>query len=421
MKTTAVFIILVLGGSLVAQDTLTLWECHRHAYENSPRLLDQEFIRQIGALKVDNASTRWYPALDLNGRLSYQSDVVTIALSDPGIPVSFPEVPRDQYGLNLDISQTLYDGGITKQKKSVELSSAAADLQQVEVDLYGLKARVNQFFFAILVLQENRNNLEIHLENLQQRRGVMQSAIANGTLLESELKVIDVEILKVQQSMVEIDTQKGAFLGALAILCGDEIQSGIQLEKPDLEFFMEDPDRRPEIRWFELKNASMEAGKELISKQRMPVLYAFGQTGYGKPGYNMLSGEWDFYYMVGAGLRWKIWDWNSSNRERQVIEQQQHMLMNQRASFEREMESLKVQEKARIEQYRRSMELEKQVLSLQQEISESAASQLANGTITATEYITELNKESITRIKLATQQLKLMQSIANYLTIKGNI
>ena len=45
----------------------------------------------------------------------------------------------------------------------------------------------------------------------------------------------------------------------------------------------------------------MEAGKELVGKRRMPVLYAFGQTGYGKPGYNMLSDEWDFYYLVGAG------------------------------------------------------------------------------------------------------------------------
>lgn len=412
---------MAIGGNLLSQDTITLQGCHTKAYENSPRLQDQGFIRQIGELRVSNASTLWYPSLELNGRISYQSDVVTIALTDPGIPVDFPEVPRDQYGLNLDISQTLYDGGITKQKKSYEQSSVAADLQQVEVDLYGLKAKVNQFYFAILVLQENRKNLEIHMDNLQQRREILRSAIASGTLLESELKVIEVEILKVKQSLVEIDSQRQSFLGALAILCGDEIQEGIQLETPDFEVFMADQESRPEYRWFELKQTSMEAGKELISKQRMPVLYAFGQTGYGKPGYNMLSGGSDFYYMLGAGVRWKIWDWNSINRERQVIEQQQQILLNQRASFDREIESLKLQEMARIEQFKRSMELEREVLKLQEEISASAASKLANGTITATEYITELNKESVTRINLATQQVKLMQAIATYLTIQGNI
>ncbi len=36
---------------------------------------------------------------NLNGKMSYQSDVVTVALTDPTIPVDFPEVPHDQYGL----------------------------------------------------------------------------------------------------------------------------------------------------------------------------------------------------------------------------------------------------------------------------------------------------------------------------------
>ena len=421
MRTTAVLIFLTFAGSIMAQDTITLFECHNQALELAPRMNDREFIRQIGDLKVDNASANWYPSLDLNGKLSYQSDVVTVALTDPAIPVAFPEVPHDQYGLNLDISQTLYDGGITKQKKNYELAAVAADLQQVEVDLYGLKAKVNQFYFAILVLQENRKNLEIHMDNLVKKHEVMRTAIEHGTMLEAELMVMDVEILKVRQSMAEIDARKRAYMGAMKVLCGDDIHDGIQLATPYLDPITSEQNSRPEHQWFDLKNASMEAGKELMGKKRMPVLYAFGQTGYGKPGYNMMSDGWDFYYMVGAGLKWKIWDWNSSNRDRQVIEQQQNMLLNQRASFDKEIESLKVQEESKIEQFRNSMELEGEVLELQEEISENAAVKLANGTITATEYITELNKESVARINLATHRLRLMQSIANYLNIQGNL
>ena len=421
MRTITMIAFLIFSGTLIAQDTITLFACHRQAFENAPRLNDREFIRQIGELKVENASTNWYPTLELNGKLSYQSDVVTVALTDPTIPVAFPEVPHDQYGLNLDISQTLYDGGITKQKKNYEQAIVAADLQQVEVDLYGLKARVNRFYFAILVLQESRKNLEIHMQNLVNRHEVMKLAIQEGTLLEAELKVIDVEVLKVRQSMLEIDSRKKSYIGALTLLCGGEFHEGVHLEKPELDRFMGKEYSRPEYQWFDLKDASMEAGKELIGKKRMPVLYAFGQTGYGKPGYNMMSEEWDYYYMVGAGLRWNIWDWNNNNRDRQVIEQQQHILRNQRATFDKEIESLKVQEEAKMEQFRKSMELEEQVLELQEDISEHAATKLANGTITATEYITELNKESMARINLATHQVKLMQSIANFLTIQGNM
>ena len=421
MRLKAVILFLMIFGSIMAQETLTLFECQKQAIENAPRLKDRELVRQIGELKVEQAGTSWYPSLNLNGKASYQSDVVTVALADPNVPVGFAEVPHDQYGLNLDVTQNLYDGGISKQKKTYEQAAADADLQQVEVDLYGLKGKVNQYYFAVLALQENQENLDIHEKNLTSRLEVVKTAVEQGTMVEAELKIIQVEILKVKQSMVEVDSRKKSYMGALKVLCGDHIHIGMVLEKPYFEQYQGQQVARPEHLLFDLKDASMEAGKDLISKKRMPVVYAFGQTGYGKPGYNMLSGSWDFYYMLGAGLRWNIWDRNTSNRGRQVIEQQQNILQNQRATFDQEIESLSVQEEAEIEHFRKSMELEKEVLELQQDISEYAALKLENGTITATEYVIELNKESTARINLSTHQVMLMQSIANYLTIQGNL
>lgn len=411
----------MLSAATMAQEPLTLFDCQRMAREHAPRLGDLEVIQQMGDAKIDQAGTLWYPSLDLNGKLSYQSDVVTVALTDPSIPVAFPEVPHDQYGLNLDISQNLYDGGIFRGKRSYEEALMAADLQQVEVDLYGLKGKVNHLYFAVLVLKENRQNLEIHLENLQARYEAVQTAVAHGTLLETELHVIEVEKLKVMNSMIEVESRHKSYMGALRVICGEGVDEWAILEKPHFEEIEAAGIARPEQRLFDLKHASMEAGKELAGKKRMPVLYAFGQTGYGKPGYNMMSGEWDYYYMVGAGLKWKIWDWNNSSRERELIGYQQQMLQSQRASFDREIESLMVQEEARIEQYRKTMEMDQQVLELQKKISGQAAVRLDNGTMTATEYVTELNKESLARITLATHQVMLMQAMANYLTIQGNL
>ena len=134
-----------------------------------------------------------------------------------------------------------------------------------------------------------------------------------------------------------------------------------------------------------------------------------------------MSEDGDSYYMVGAGLRWKIWDWNSTSREKEILGYQQEMLQTQRASFDKELESLLVQEEAKIEQYQLTLEMDQQVLDLQKKISEQAAVQLENGTMTATDYITELNKENLARITLATHQVMLMQSMASYLTIQGNL
>jgi outer membrane protein TolC len=412
---------IMLSAGMMGQSTLTLSECQQLARDHAPRLGDLEVIQEMGDTKIDQASSSWYPSLDLNGKLSYQSDVVEVTLTDPDIPVEFPQVPHDQYGLNLDIIQNIYDGGISRGKKSYEEAIMAADLQQVEVDLYRLKGRVNQYYFAVLVLQENRRNLDIHLQNLQARYETVQTAVTHGTLLETELYVIEVEKLKVKQSMIELDSRKKSYMGALRVLCGEDLAKDAVLENPKFEGVEESGMNRPELKLFDLKNMSMEAGKELVGKKRMPVLYAFGQTGYGKPGYNMMSETWDYYYMLGAGLKWKIWDWNTTSREKQLIGYQQQMLQTQRASFDKEIESLLVQEEASMEQYRLTMEMDKQVLELQKKISEQAAVSLDNGTITATDYVTELNKESLARITLATHQVMLMQSTANYLTIQGNL
>jgi outer membrane protein TolC len=323
--------------------------------------------------------------------------------------------------LNVDITQNIYDGGITHGRKVYEESLMKADLQQVEVDLYGLKGKVNQFYFAMLVLQENKHQMEIQLENLEARHGVVRTAVLNGTLQETDLHVIEVEELKVKQSLVELESRRKSYLGALRILCGEGFNDDVILEKPQFEGVEPSGLNRPEFVLFDLKNAAMEKGKELAGKKRMPVLYAFGQTGYGKPGYNMLSEKWDYYYMVGAGLRWKIWDWHNSAREKELIGYRQQMLENQRASFDRETESLLVQEEARVEQYRQTIEMDRQVLELQEKISQQSAVRLENGTITATDYITEQNKTNVARITLATHQVLLLQSMANYLTIQGNL
>jgi outer membrane protein TolC len=421
MRTLLLLTILMLSGVSWAQESLTLFDCQRMARENAPRLGDLDVIQKMGETKIDQTGTSWYPSLDLNGKLSYQSDVVEVTLTDPNIPFAFPQVPHDQYGLNLDISQNIYDGGLSKGKKSYEEALMAADLQQVEVDLFALKGKVNQYYFSVLALQENMQNLEIHMENLEVRKKVVQTAVTHGTLLETELHIIEVERLKVKKSMLELESRKKSYLEALGIFCGEGFDKQAILAYPHFEGIGDGSPARPEYRLFDLKHASMEAGKELMGKKRMPVVYAFGQTGYGKPGYNMMSENWDYYYMVGAGLKWKIWDWNSSSREKELIGYQQEMLQTQRASFDKELESMMVQEEAKIEQYRATLELDQQVLELQQKISRQAAVQLDNGTMTATDYVTELNKENLARITLATHQVLLMQSIANYLTIQGNL
>ena len=44
------------------------------------------------------------------------------------------------------------------------------------------------------------------------------------------------------------------------------------------------------------------------------------QGGIGRPGLNMLSNNFESYYMLGASFKWMLWDWNKNRKDRQVLD-----------------------------------------------------------------------------------------------------
>jgi outer membrane protein TolC len=310
---------------------------------------------------------------------------------------------------------------LIKSQKSYETTSAEADMQKVEVDLYAIKEKVNQLFFNLLILQENRKNLDITLENLKERERALESGYQNGLILESELQTLQVEMLKIRQAMLEVDAGRQTHLDMLNIYTGNRFTAEDIFQNPVFEQVSQQECLRPEFKWFDLKIESLDAGKALARSSRMPLLYAFGQAGYGKPGYNMISNDWDTYYMIGAGLKWNIWDWSKNKRQRKILEQQQVSIMNQRDAFDQNMKLLLAREKAQIDRYRKSIGLDEKMLYLQIEILEAAASRLENGVLTASEYIIELNRENLARIRVDTDRIQLSRAVAAHMMISGTL
>ncbi|MEZ5070372.1 MAG: TolC family protein [Bacteroidales bacterium] len=378
------FALFVAVPSLVAQDSIRLDQCHVRALLRAPRARDKAHLTEMSGLKRENAETLWYPSLTLNGKATYQSDVVELALEGGTLPFAIPDLPHDQYGLNLDLRQTLYDGGMVSSQKGYQEALLAADLQKVDVDLYGLHEQVDRIYFGLLLLQENQRNLDSHREVLESRRDMVATAVKEGAMLASELHVIDVELLKMRKMQFELNAGRDTYLESLQILCDTVFDQPPRLALPVSLGTTEagpegSPSNRPEYAWFQLQDASLEAGKELMAKKRMPVVFAYGQTGYGKPGYNMLGGVWDFYYLVGAGVSWELWDWRSNQRERSQIEQQQHMLHNQEASFDRQVRTEIVREQVRIGQLMENLAVDGDMVALQEQITASALVQWKEG------------------------------------------
>jgi len=245
--------------------------------------------------------------------------------------------------------------------------------------------------------------------------------VENGVAEESDLKVIQVEMLKTLQSISELDARRKGALRALSMYMGQDIHETTLLEQPVLEKNGADSLQRPELSYFRRSAELLDVGKELQQVKRRPRLFAFGQAGVGMPGYNMLNDQVDSYYMVGARVQWNIWDWNTVSREQQILEKQKQVLEHAQETFSIQVHAGIENELAQAEHYRNAMALDDKMLQMRMEITAAAASKVDNGVISATEYLQVLNEEQLARIARTGHHIRLLQSMANIHLLRGTL
>ena len=412
------FLWFLLPAQLVpAQQPVTLSDCQHWAREYHPLLEQQEIYRQMNELNLENNRRNYLPRVGLNAQATYQSDVTEIGLSLPS--VNLPEVAKDQYKLHLDVKQNIWDGGLTKANEILEKAKEKTNQQTVEVALYQVKEQVNSLFFTSFLVQQNLKLLDQKQETLEARKKQMESAVKNGVLLPSELNQILAELVKIRQHNIELSSKLETVLSALAILTGKGLNDLQHLVIETNEIWLAGKLNRPELALFEKQTDLLAASSELLQKKRNPKLFGFGQAGYGRPGLNMLNDEFDSFYLVGLGVNWTVFDWKNTRREREVIQLQQQLVNTQQQQFERQINIALDGEYRKIQQIQDLLESDRELIELQEQITKAAASKLENGTITASDYLQDLNAEMGARITFETHKVQLEAAKINYQNIQG--
>ncbi len=421
MKKIMIFILLIIPALLHAQDTLSLERCLRAAGENHPRQADYRLLDDISGNKLENIQTRWYPDLNLNGSATYQSDVIRLDIDSPIPGIAFPVPPKDQYKVSLDISQTLYDAGMTKKQREVEKAGLQTSLVQLQSEIEKEKDVVKDIFFNLLLLQENKKITSLSLTQLESGRDVVRSGVENGMRLTSDLDLIRVEIMKLQQNISELQFRREAFLRILSAKTGIMVSSSDSLVLTDYDV----PDsahlQRTELELFSLKRDELGKSAGLLDSKRLPVLYAFGQFGYGKPGLNLLNNQFDTYYIIGAGLKWNLWDWNQVKREKANLQMQSEMILHQRNNFEENVDEALIRQMSEIRSHAGNIAKFTEILSVREKITATYRSQLENGTLRINDFLEVLNGEKKARIELATEKILLQKAVADYKYIEGSL
>jgi len=336
--------------------------------------------------------------------------------------IQIPQIGQDQYKIMLEARQVIYDGGLIKRQKEVEESSLLVNNQSIEVKLYALNDQVNEVYFLILIFQEQQNLLQLTRKTLDEQLKVVNSGVKNGVLLPGDADVLKAEILKLEQSITELNAGKKNGLEILSQLMDTTISQEIQLEIPNLQIPQDNANiNRPEYKLLQYQQSNLDNISKLNSVKRFPYIGAFGTFGYGYPGMNMLDDNAAIIYTFGLNLSWNIWDWNKNKREKQIFSVHQDMVNTQREVFDKSLNIALSKEKNDIDKLSDLLINDEKIIVLQEKISRAKASQLKNGVITSSEYIREFNAETMAKVKQTLHELQRLQAIVKYNTLKGNI
>lgn len=403
---------------LCAHAQLTIEQCQRLARENYPLIRQYGLIDQSSKFTLDNLKHSWLPQVNLSAQATYQNetpsfpDQMKAMLAASGLDMK--GLAKDQYRLQLDVNQKIYDGGKASSERAITQAQDVEQKAQTDVDLYSLNKRVNDLYFGALLMDESIKQTEMTLEMLNGNLDKLRAHVRGGIATSADESQLRAEILTVEQSKTTMEWNRQAFIHMLEILIGKHIGDQ-QLVVPNAAEPISSTIDRPELRLIDAKIGTINARERAINASVMPVISAFGQAFYGYPGYNtfenMVNRKWSLNALVGVRATWSLsslYDRKNNlsrlNTARQQAElQREAFLVNTRLEVSHENDEIK--------RLRELIASDATIVSLRRDVRQAEESKLRNGIIDIHRLVERITDENTAAQAQILHNIELLKTI----------
>jgi len=395
---------------------LTLEECHERAKQHYPLAKQRELLTRSTTYTISNLQKGYLPQFTVNAQATYQSDVTQIPIPIPGVT----QLSKDQYKVYAELNQVVYDGGAIKQQKSLLKATETVQQQQLETELYKLKDRVNQLFFGILLLDQQLKQNKLLGDDLQLGLKKAQAAIDNGTALKSTGDVLRAELLRTDQRSIELLAARKAYADMLSNFISEPISAERKLIVP-ASLVPAAQNIRPELKAYTEQSKALDVQLKLLTVKKMPKFGLFLQGGYGRPGLNMLSNQFDSFYIGGVKLSWSPSVLYTAKQDRALIDVNRSNIDLQREVFLFNTNLTVQQLQADRNRFTELLSTDTEIINLRDKIKKAALAQLENGVINSSDYLREVNAADQARQNRILHEIQNLLSQYNLQTTTGNL
>ena len=402
------------GQSLLLDDAYALLEGNYAVLQNAG-LNDRILQTELDILDLQRK-----PSLYLKGAATLQSEVTKLEGAE-NLPISL-DLPLYNVRAYGEINYSLHDGGRLAARKKVTRAEGELANQQLELERFALRERVNQLFLGVLLHRERVMLYETTLLDISVRKASIEAAVLEGVVLESELLQLQVREIEIKAERDNVQGQITRLLANLSTLIGQPLAQDVELRLPDLPALTVIPElNRPEFRLFDLQRAAILANDDLIDTDTRPVLSAFAQAGLGIPNpVNLFDNNISPYAIGGVNFQWKFKDWGKAQKQKEILELRVAQLQHQEETLRFNLNVGTEAYLADVQRLQDQITQDEQIVTLQAQILEQLAAQLDNGIITSADYLVQANAALKARQQLKIHETQLQQLQLNFLNNRGS-
>lgn len=398
------------GYAAHAQTTLD--ECIVWAYDNYPQIKELSLIEMTKGIDLKNAAYAWLPHLNISGKATWQSEVVEMPMDIPGMDIN---IPHDQYGLTAEFTQQIWDGGTSRSQKELAEAGAEVKKTQLETNLWSIRSRVQNVFLGIILIDKQLELNRLLRESLERSSEEVKSRMEAGVALPSDLDQVSVNILSCLQQRASLDADRKSYVKILGLLTGRDM-TDVELAVPqDAVNYVDDGARdfetRPEMAFYAAQLKQNEFQRRQLNTLISPKLNLSLQGGYGRPGMNMLSGDFSGYFVAGLKLQWNIGALYTRGLDKRKVNADAQKIDLTRKSFILNSSVEAEQKNNAILKARDVLEKDSEIIGLRQRIRASGENQYREGTIKMNDYLSMLDEEYKAKANESMHEVQLMMAV----------
>lgn len=420
MKTNIISILLCLSSTIFAHSQVTIEQCVEKALTNYPVIQKYNLISMATEIELSDINKSWLPKIGVYGQVTGQNVVPEFPEALSGVLQNMGQeikgMGKIQYKIGVEVSQTIWDGGMSKAR--LEVSRAQESVQQSAVDLvlHQVRRQVENLYFAILLADEQIAQSRVTYDLLCKNLERLRSMYRNGVAMQSDIDMVEAQALTINQNIIRGQSASDSYRRALELYIGESLENKT-LAMPSGEMPPDaalNPDT-PQLKFFNRKLEYIEATNRFTDSSLMPRIAFFTQAHYGYPGFNyfqsMMNRNLSFNILAGVKVAWNIDSFYTKKNRSRVNATKLAEINADKEVFMFNTNIQSTSETETIRGIKNMMKDDSRITALRANVRKAAESQLTNGVIDITALLTKISDENIAMLTSKYHEILLLQEI----------